>query len=207
MSGEEIVANNAELTSFIAPETLSANTLLERKADESYIVEWTELLQEHRTTLSKKETVSIVVFRLGKEWLGMSTVIFHEVAERRAVHKIPHLKSPTLMGLTNFRGQLRICIDMHKFLEISPTEHMSKKTSSVVYQRMVAIQQEEDFWIFPVDEVLGIHSFDLTMQTNVPVTVSKSTANYMKGVLPWKNIQVGLLDEGLLLYSLKRSLM
>jgi hypothetical protein len=43
-------------------------------------------------------------------------------------------------------------------------------------------------------------------QTNVPVTVSKSTANYMKGVITWRDFQVNLLDEGLLLYSLKRSL-
>lgn len=207
MSDEESIAKTNDSTSILDPETLSANILLERKADDRYIAEWTELLQAPRTTTVQKETDSIVIFRLGEEWLGMSTLIFHEVAERRSVHKIPHRSSPTLMGLTNFRGQLRICIDMHKFLEIAPGDQTSKKTSSVVYQRMVAIQQDDDFWIFPVDEVLGIHRFDMTKQTNVPVTVSKSTANYMKGVIAWRDFQVNLLDEGLLLYSLKRSLM
>ena len=40
---------------------------------------------------------------------------------------------------------------------------------------------------------------------NVPVTVTKSSANYLKGIVHWKGKSVAYLDEELLFYSLKRS--
>lgn len=196
-----------ELFSFSNQETISANKLLERIPDESYILEWSELLQEQKNKTERKDEKSIVVFRLGREWLGMATTIFHEVAERRMVHKIPHRSGNILMGMTNLRGQLRICVNMHNLLEIEGAQQGNIQSSSVIYRRMLAIQCNDEFWIFPVDEVFGIHRFDPLKMENVPVTVSKSTANYIKGMITWDNMNIGILDEELLLYSLKRSLM
>lgn len=195
-----------DILSFITPETVSADILLERKPDDSYLIEWSTLLQEKRETVVLMDEASLVVFRLGREWLGMSTKIFNEISERRQIHRIPHRNSPILMGLTNFRGQLRICMNLHNLLEIAASENNSEKSNPLEYQRMLAVQSEDNFWIFPADEVLGVFRFDLSTMENVPVTVSKSTANYIKGVLSWSEITVGVLDEELLLYSLKRSL-
>jgi len=44
------------------------------------------------------------------------------------------------------------------------------------------------------------------MMENVPVNVSKSAGNYLKGVFTWKGKKIGFLDEDLLCYSLKTSL-
>ena len=196
-----------ELFSFSDQETISANKLLERKPDESYILEWSRLLQEQKNEVVRTDEKSVVVFRLGREWLGMATVIFHEVAERRMIHKIPHRGGNILMGMANLRGQLRICVNMHNLLEIEASHQQNQQSSSVIYQRMLAIQSDDEFWIFPVDEVYGIHRYDPNNVENVPVTVSKSTANYITGVVTWNNMNIGILDEELLLYSLKRSLL
>lgn len=198
--------SEGETLNFSSPETVSADILLERKSDPGYIIEWTAFLQEQRIVVTQTNDTSIVVFRLGCEWLGMSTLIFNEVSERRAIHTIPHRKSPYLMGLTNFRGQLRLCVNLHNLLEIGSVKAEDEKGVALTYSRMLSIQNEGDFWIFPVDEVRGIFRFDLSKMENVPVTVSKSTANYIKGVLSWSDITIGVLDEELLLYSMKRSL-
>ncbi len=203
----EKVKEGEELFSFSNLETISANKLLERKPDKSYIQEWSDLLQEQKNKVIRSDEKSIVVFRLGREWLGMITTVFHEVAERRKIHKIPHRSGTILMGMVNLRGQLRICVNMGNLLEIDMTERGMDESSSVIYKRMLAIQKEDEFWIFPVDEVFGILRFDLMKVENVPVTVSKSTANYIRGVVTWDNMNIGILDEDLLFYSLKRSLL
>ncbi len=196
-----------EELNFSSPETISADILLERRSDPAYIIEWSAFLQDQRVVNVQTDDISMIVFRLGCEWLGMSTLIFHEVSEQRQIHKIPHRKSHYLLGLTNFRGQLRLCVNLQNLLEIAPKAISEVDSGNALkYRRMLSIQHETDFWIFPVDEVLGIFRFDLKKMENVPVTVSKSTANYIKGVISLANNTIGVLDEELLLYSMKRSL-
>lgn len=205
-SGKAVEAESEELN-FSSPETISADILLERKSDPGYIIEWSTFLQEQRVVNVQTDDMSMVVFRLGCEWLGMSTHIFNEVSEQRQIHIIPHRKSSYLLGLTNFRGQLKLCVNLQHLLEIAPKITSKEELGNALkYRRMLSIQNETDFWIFPVDEVLGIFRFDLSKMENVPVTVSKSTANYIKGVISWSDITIGVLDEELLLYSMKRSL-
>lgn len=195
------------LKTLMTPEIVSANELLERPGEEKYLAEWTALVQEPREVVEQREDTSLMVFRLGREWLGMSTVTFIEVFESRPIHKIPHRTNPILMGVTNFRGQLKLCGNLQQLLELDPEEKQREKKGPLFYQRMLAAQKEEDFWIFPVDEVWGIFRFELSAMQNVPVTISKSSANYIKGVLSYSDMTIGVLDEELLFYSLKRCLL
>lgn len=173
-------------------------SLLNRKTDESYVEEWTALLQREIALESPEAQQSVVLFRLGGEWLAVATSIFAEIAQRRPIHRIPHRSGPLLLGLTNLRGQMRLCVSLHYLLQI---EEGAKQ-----YARMLAIQKGDQRWIFPVDEVYGNHRYRKRELQNVPVTVSKSTANYLKGVIAWEGKGVGVLDEDLLFQSLKRSL-
>lgn len=205
MEGEK--PEEGTFNTLMTPEIISANELLGRPGDEQYLAEWTALVQDPRDVAVQKEDTSLMVFRLGGEWMGMSTVTFIEVFESRPIHKIPHRTNPILMGVTNFRGQLKLCVDLQQLLELSPEDNSKTKRDPLVYRRMLAAQKEEEFWIFPVDEVWGILRFELSQMQNVPVTVSKSSANYMRGVLNFSDKTIGVLDEELLFYSLKRCLL
>ena len=183
-----------------------ANKLLDRVPDEAYIDEWTILVQKEKLAEEVAAEHSVVIFRLNQEWLAISTLIFAEVATLRKIHHIPHRSGLILKGVVNLRGQLKLCISLHNFLEI---ESIDKKADHQKdkYQRMLAIKREDQNWIFPVDEVYGIFKCDIMHLQNVPVTITKSKANFLKGVFAWEGKSVGYLDEDLLFQSLQRSVL
>jgi chemotaxis-related protein WspD len=186
-------------------ELISANSLLAREPDNSYITEWTNLLAGESNPKDTAET-SIVVFRIGDEWLALSTYICKQVADRRHIHPIPHRGGKYLLGMVNLQGQLTLCVALNLLLEINAPDMAGKTTKELADKRFLAIQKDNETWVFPVSEIFGVLHTDLAKIENVPVTVSKSTANYLKGVIPWDHKNVSLLDEELLFYSLRRSL-
>lgn len=185
---------------------LSANRLLTRKPDDKYIEEWTDILAREKDEIQVSDEKSVIVFRLYNEWLALSTILFTEVAEKKVVHRIPHRSGSIILGLVNLRGLLRPAVSIHNLLQIEPLLEADKQKASQVYYGMLAIEKDGEQWIFPVDEIYGIHQCNLSQLENVPVTVSKSTANYLKGVINFDDKRIGYLDDELLFYSLKRSI-
>lgn len=182
----------------------SARLLLERAPEDDYIDEWTHLLAFEKEKDKEEEETSVVIFRLAREWLALRTVFFMEITPERNIHRIPHRSDQILLGMVNLRGRLTLCVDMRRLLEIE-ADNSNRETKE--YGRMAAIQKDQDLWIFPVDEVHGIFHCNFNRLENVPVTVAKSKANYIKGVISWYGHGVGLLDEELLFFSLKRSVL
>jgi len=183
-----------------------ADKLLTRKPDHDYLEEWTTMVQKEKVARKLTRDYSLLLFRIHHEWFGLSTAVFNHVCENKAIHSIPFKKNPMILGLVNIGGQIRVCVTLDKLLNISGSAEKGDELSSVVYDRMIVIEQEENVWVFPVDEVYGIFQFDVEKMENVPVNVSKSSANYLKGVFLWKGKRIGFLDEELLCYSLKTSL-
>jgi chemotaxis-related protein WspD len=182
-----------------------ASHLFERSPDREYIREWTESLSQVVNPEQISETISVLVFRLGREWLALSTIFLKEVAHRRPVHRIPHRHSKVLQGVVNLNGELQLYIALHELLQIEMSTGPNLDPLSYQSDRMVAIIKGGELWVFPVDEVDGIYSWNLSEIENVPVNISKSTANYIKGIIKMENRSIGLLDEELLFASLNRS--
>lgn len=176
-----------------------ASHLLERAIDEAYLEEWTVLLGQEREIAEGKNVQSVVVFRLGHEWLALSTLVFSEVSPMRLVRRIPHRTNDVLRGLVNLRGQLNLCIDLAKVLEIE-----ADSSTPSADQMMVAISLNQQKWVFVADEILGLFACDVDTLKNIPVTVAKSTANYLKGTYTFDGKSASVLDEELLFYSLER---
>lgn len=184
----------------------TASDLFKRPAEEKYIQEWTEALGKQTFSEQSSDKLSVVVFRLGKEWLALPTIFFKEVTHRRPMHRIPHRSGKILLGIVNLNGELELYVALHELLQIEAL--IAPSSSLIHYQldRMVAIIKEGERWVFPVDEMDGIYEWDLSKIENVPVTISKSSINYIKGIMKMKEKSVGLLDEELLFSSLKRSI-
>jgi chemotaxis-related protein WspD len=188
-------------------ENKAVDELLHRDAPSGYIEEWTKFLINHKNISFSEIQSSVLSFRLADEWLAIPTKVFKLVSGLRSIHKIPHRNNTILRGIVNMRGQIRLCVSLQQLLEIPLSSAESRiNPSSVIYIRMLAIEKEGSEWVFEVDEVYGIHIIEDQQLENVPVTVMKSTANYLSGVFEWEGKTVGLLDEELLFYSLKRSI-
>ena len=178
----------------------SAKLLLQRAPADGYLTEWTELLKREKSSARTLPESSVVIFRLFEEWLAINTSFFVEVASLRKIHRIPHSDHSVVLGLVNLRGQLKLTIALHHLLQVNTASKGDEKG----HKRLIALRKDEDQWIFPVNEVYGIHHFDANQLQNVPITVAKSSSNYLKGMIPWNDRSVGLIDEELLFSSLGR---
>lgn len=193
-------------TSIGAHGAVSANRLLERPPEESYTEEWTSLLAKPQETAGDTKEIAGVLFRIGREWLVFPALYLAEVTNSKVIHRIPHQRNPIFKGLVNLKGQLRICINMAQLLEINENVPPQKGFHNT-YQRMISISKDGNQWIFPVDEVEGIAHFDLESMENVPVTVTKSKVNFLKGVIPQGERKIGFIDEELFFACLERNLL
>ena len=181
----------------------AGRTLLEREAPEGYVSEWTELLSEEKEVRAG-ETISVVIFRLGVEWLALDAQLFKEVTQICAIHRLPHRSNQILTGLVNIRGEIQMCISLSNLLGLE-TAHISRPSASaVVYRRMVVVEKEGNRWVFPVDEIYCIHRFYPDELQNVPATVSKATGTFTQKIIPWQDKKVNYLDDELLFYTLNR---
>lgn len=183
-----------------------ADKLLKRQPNQKYLEKWLSILQKEKPPLRDMKRHSLLLFRIQEEWFALSTSVFNQVCERKAIHTIPYKKSPIIIGLVNIGGQIRVCISLNQLLKITEQETFKNAMSSVVYDRMIVIEKGDTVLVFPVDEVFGIFQFDAALMENVPVNISKSSLNYLKGVFTWKDKSIGLFDEELLFTSLEKNI-
>jgi len=145
-------------------------------------------------------TRSLLMFRLGEEWLGLSTRSLVEVAPLQAIHSLPHQRSRALLGVANVRGALVACLSLVELLGLEPG---SPAPSGVrIMPRMLIVAAQGGPVLMPVDEVDGIHAIDERILANA----SPSAGKYTRGVLQYKGRSLRWLDEEQLLSAVSRSL-
>lgn len=147
--------------------------------------------------------VSVVLFRIGSEWLALPTSAFQEVAELRRVHSIPHRRKGTLLGLVNVRGELLLCVSLAKMLGLEHSRNANSERT--IYGRWLVASWEGQRLVFPVDEVHGVHRFEPDHLREPPATLSKSGTSYTRGILPWRDRMALCLDVELLFPALSAS--
>lgn len=147
---------------------------------------------------------SALLFRIHAEWLALPAQAFQEVAERRLIHSLPHRRQGLVLGLVNIRGELLICVSLGQLLRLNQTSRREARLSS--YDRLLVAKWSGHRFVFPADEVRGIHRFQAPELTEPPATLAKANLSYTQGILQWQGRSVGLLDADLLFSSLNRSL-
>jgi chemotaxis-related protein WspD len=148
---------------------------------------------------------SIVIFRVGSEWLALPTACVNEVANPLPIHTLPHRPIGVVMGLASVRGQLLVCVSLGHLIGIEQAGRTDRKVHRTEHRRFLVLRQGQVRAVFPVDEVHGVHRFHPRELKDVPSTVARAATTYSSAVLSWRGRSVGLLDDGLLFHSLKRS--
>lgn len=167
--------------------------------------EWTTHFARPLATASAA-LQSVVIFRLGAEWLALPTSAFREVAPLRPIHSLPHRRNGTVLGLTNIRGELLVCVSLASVLGVEPAAPAKSDKARTFHRRLLVIGTEGGRLVFPVDEVHGTHHCTTEEMQPVPATIARATATYTKAVFAWQQRTVGCLDAQLLGYTLNRSL-
>lgn len=149
-------------------------------------------------------TRSLLMFRLGEEWLALSTRSLVEVAPLQTVHSLPHQRSRALLGVANVRGALVACLSLVELLGLEASSPVV--AGARVMPRMLIIAAQGGPVVVPVDEVDGIHAIDQRLLDAASQSGPQASGKYTRGVLPFKGRSLRWLDEEQLLSAVTRSL-
>ena len=202
----------------------AARTFFDRPAPGHYLTEWTQWLAGSSDTVSleagasaglgDRDEVSVLIFRLDREWMAFPTQAIAEVTVPRPIHRIPHRSNATLIGLVNLRGQLQLCISLHGLLGLEPspspasqfhsqessmgTDKPAASGSSLTSgARLIVLRNRErsENWIFAAEEVLGVHRLPRSQMRSVSSTLANPEVSFSQAILSWEGRSVSLLDE------------
>ncbi|MEO8315407.1 MAG: chemotaxis protein CheW [Pseudomonadota bacterium] len=179
----------------------AASKLLDAEPPADYIAHWTEQASRKRD-VTERATVSVLIFRVGKEWFALQSTSLTEIAGLRRIHSIPNRRNGIVLGLVNIRGELVVCVSLRGILNI---EAAATESSGDLSRRMLVIQRDGASTVCPVDEVHGIERFTTSELGNLPSTVSGAAARYTCARLEWSGRSVGVLDERMLFQAVTRN--
>ncbi len=181
--------------------TRAGRRLLERELPEDYLQEWTAVLANKKND-ELIGTVSLLVFRIEKEWLALPSLLFAEVVDNARVHCLPHRPNPVLKGLVNVHGEVQLCVSLQALLGI---ESCDVEVPTSVSPRMLVMGEPGARWVFHVHEIDGIHRLHPSQIQAPPISSQKTGAGFSRGLFAWGDKSVAVLDDELLLHQLSRS--
>lgn len=142
---------------------------------------------------------SMLLFRLGDEWLALPTACLAEVAPLQAIHSLPHQRSRVLMGVANVRGALVPCLSLAELLGASAGA--GEQRGSRATPRMLTLAADGGPVVMAVEEIDGIHRLDPGLLGS-----AQDAVRFTAAVLQWRGRSVRVLDEQQLLSAVQRSL-
>jgi chemotaxis-related protein WspD len=142
---------------------------------------------------------SLLLFRLGEEWLALATACLAEIAPLQPVHSLPHQRSRVLQGVANVRGALVPCLSLGDLLGVERLSEPAR--SGRAMPRMLILAAAGGPVVMAVDEIDGIHRLDATQ-----LGATDDAAPFTAAVLQWRGRSVRVLDDQQLLSAVQRSL-
>ena len=180
--------------------------LFDLEPSTDYLREWTDLLAEARLD-SSEGAESVLIFRLEDEWLAFPTIAFRGVSDITPIHTVPHKSDALLLGLANIGGALQLCFSLKELLGF---EASSAKAPAVynpmTKPRYLMLERNSQVWVFLADEVMGVFKYDSKLLQNTPSTVTRANPSFVRLIFGFEGRTVGLLDDELVTFALKRSL-
>ncbi|NWB84875.1 chemotaxis protein CheW [Pseudomonas gingeri] len=190
---EHIHCRNCAVYSAAATRLLDRYSLQQERPEQGAVVE----------AASDVVTRSLLMFRLGEEWLGLATRCLVEVAPLQTIHSLPHQRSRALLGVANVRGALVACLSLVELLGLDAS--ITVTPGGRIMPRMLIVGAQGGPVVLPVDEVDGIHAIDQRLLDNASAAGPQASARFTRGVLPFRGCSLRWLDEEQLLSAVTRS--
>ncbi len=182
----------------------AAQRNLQRPLEQSYRAEWAELLRQPLDAV-QRERQSVLVFRLGREWVALPTAMCGAVAPSVRAWRVPHRNAAGLAGIVNIGGRLLPAIDLAVLLGVDLAE-AAPAAGRHAFARILVVEWEGQQFALAVDEVHGIlrHTAD---QLQAPAaTINKGMERFLTGVLCEGALHIGCLDGNLIGHHMARTL-
>jgi chemotaxis-related protein WspD len=186
-----------------------AQGFFERPAPEGYLADWAgwlassaepetrgaDLANDEGAVISG-EVVSVLIFRLGEEWLAFRAQVVAEVTLPRPLHRVPGRSNNVFLGLVNLDGQIQLCVSLHALLGI---------TASAAMPRLVVLRDQDraETWTFAADQVLKVQRVPRSRWRSPPTTLVNPAVGFSEAVLSQSDRSIGLLDEQRIFKSLR----
>ncbi len=183
----------------------SGRHLFQQTAPPSYLDEWHEVLAQE-TAAADLQLQSVMVFRIGTEWMALDTIRLVEVHPLRPIHRVPHIRPTGFLGLVNLRGRLHLCLSLAKLFGLESAPQTTNGDETTSSERLVTLEKDGELWAATVDHVEGIFRFPPQDVQAPPVTVAKAASTFTKGVVAMGDRKLAWLDEELLFHHLKSNL-
>lgn len=143
---------------------------------------------------------SVVIFRVGDEWLALPTGVLGEVTAPAPVHSLPHRRHAALIGVAAVRGTLLACVSL-ALLFGADADAAGQQAA-----RFLILGQGRNAIALPVAEVAGVEHVWPGALLPLPATLARASARYTQALFTHDGHSVGLLDADLLRQALSRSL-
>jgi chemotaxis-related protein WspD len=184
----------------------ASRRFLDAPPPEGYLEEWTDRLTAP-TEEAATDLQSVLIFRLGEEWLALPVRVLLEVTGPRPIHRVPH-RAGLLAGLVNIRGELYLAVRLAQLLGITRKEDGSTKDEkgregSSPASRLIVVERDRERWVFPVDEVDQVYRLSAGERTGSPATLARSAGRLTQGVFVWRERSIGYLDDARLFQVLR----
>jgi len=178
--------------------------LLDRRPPPGYLQDWTRVLA-HGTTpgeavVSGISAPSLMIFRLADEFFALPVAVLLEVSSPLAVHTVPHRTTDVFQGLVNIRGELMLTASLKALLGVS------KHADGAGAPRLAVARSEQGPWVFPLDEIFGIHPVNPEGIRPAPTTGQGGAVSCTAGLFSWRGHTVALLDPERIFSLLHQSL-
>jgi chemotaxis-related protein WspD len=180
---------------------------LDAPSPDGYVEEWTErLITPAEATATDLQ--SVLIFRVGPEWLALRVQMLVEVTHLRPVHRVPH-RAGLLAGVVNIRGELHLCVHLSQLLGIaleSDGAAVPQNNGAAVSpsrRRLLVVRRDGDAWAFPVDEIDQVHRFSAAELAGAPATLARANQRLTQGVFAWRERSIGYLEDARLFQALR----
>jgi chemotaxis-related protein WspD len=180
--------------------TDAGRNMLHRPPPDDYGAEWVARAAEPPPA-GNAPRESALVFRVGGELLALPVAVVLEVLDWRPIRSIPHRRDGVLLGVVNVGGDLHVCVSLEMLFGSPRPDPATRPPKG----RLLAIGEDAAVqWIVPVEETLALPEVPTDALEDVPVTLFKSDAAFVRGLFVHDGQRVGLLDAELLLATFRR---
>lgn len=183
--------------------TAAARKVFDQKPPAGYREELARTLAAQEAPRPEKE-MSIIIFRIGPQWMALPSRILKGISSPQPVHGIPH-RGGVFKGLVNIEGELHLSFDMERLLGVCA--HPGPAAASArVFARLITLNSNGQDWSFSSDEIMKIVRVDCAALLPAAPQAAPDGAMYARGSFACDGKDVILLDEELLASSLRRCL-
>lgn len=131
---------------------------------------------------------TVLVFRLGRQWLGLPPAMVLEVATNPPVRRLAHRTSGRVEGVVNVRGELRLCVSLAELLGLGTRD------TAPASARLILIEDDSGPLAFRCDEVRGLVAYDSAHVQPPPDTLRPPLDGCVRALLAEEGGAVALLD-------------